>query len=174
MKFRNDVLAAILVAGGALLTGAAGSSSAIAQESTEATAPPPGPHGHHGWGPGRIYSKLGLSADQQASIKAILTAAKPQMQSLHQQMHANHLKLLETKPDDPAYAGVVSEVSQADATLAAQATTQREAVRAQMYAVLTPAQKTQLATLEAQWAANPHKGRWGGPGADAPPAPAAD
>lgn len=169
MRARLNVLAAILVAGGSLLSVAAGFSVANAQGSTP---PPPGPHGPHGWGPGRLYSKLGLTADQQASIKAILTAAKPQMQSLHQQMQANHLKLQQTTPDDPNYASVVTTVSQADATLATQATTQREAVRAQIYAVLTPAQKTQLATLEAQWAANPHKGRWGGPGAPPPPAPA--
>jgi Spy/CpxP family protein refolding chaperone len=174
MKSRLNVLAAILVAGGSLLTVATGFSIANAQDSTAAPAPPPGPHGHHAWGPWRIYSKLGLTAEQQSSIKAILTAAKPQMQSLHQQMHANHLKLRETTPDDPNYASVVTATSQADATLAAQATTQREAVRAQMYAVLTPAQKTQLAALEAQWAANPHQGRWGARGTGAPPAPTAD
>jgi Spy/CpxP family protein refolding chaperone len=94
-----------------------------------------------------------LTTEQQASIKAIMTAAKPQMKSLHQQMQANHLKLMQTKPDDPNYGNVVAEVAQSNASLTSQRTSQQSELRAQMYAVLTPAQKTQLATLEAQWAA---------------------
>jgi periplasmic protein CpxP/Spy len=83
------------------------------------------------------------------------------MTSMREQMRANHLKLAQTKPDDPNYVNVVAEVAQSNATLASQRTTQGSQLWAQMYAVLTPAQKTQLATLQAQWAANPHRGRWG-------------
>jgi Spy/CpxP family protein refolding chaperone len=105
-----------------------------------------------------------------------MTAARPQMKSLHEQMRANHLKLMQTKPDDPNYANVVAEVAQSNATLASERTTQGSQLRTQMYAVLTPAQKTQLATLEAQWAAHPHHGRGGphGPGPGAAPAPGAE
>ena len=134
-----------------------------------APAAAPGPHGH-GWGPGRLYSQLNLTAEQQASIKAIMTAAKPQMQSMHAQMKANHLKMLQTTPDDPDYASVVAEVAQTNATLASQRTTHMSEIKAQIYALLTPAQKTQLATLEAQWAANPHQGRWHHPGGGGPAA----
>jgi Spy/CpxP family protein refolding chaperone len=102
-----------------------------------------------------------LSAEQQASIKSILTAAKPQMKSLHDQMRANHLKLMQTKPDDPNYASVVAEVAQSNAALASQRTTRAAELRTEMYAVLTPAQKTQLTALEAQWAEHPHHGPWG-------------
>jgi protein CpxP len=119
----------------------------------------------------RIYSKLNLTAEQQTSIKAIMAAAKPQMQGMHAQMKANHLKMMQTTPDDPNYASVVAEVASANATLASQRTTQMSEVKAQIYALLTPAQKTQLASLEAQWAANPHQGRWHHPaGAAAAPA----
>jgi Spy/CpxP family protein refolding chaperone len=172
MKLTRNLVAAVLVAGGSLAALAAGSTLAAAQDTSSAAATaPPGPHRDHGWGPGHMYGKLGLTAEQQASIKAIFTAAKPQMQSLHQQMRANHLKLQGVTPDDPNYASVVAEVAAANASLASQATSQRAELRAQAYAVLTPAQKTQLASLEAQWAANPHKGHWGGPGPAAPPAP---
>jgi Spy/CpxP family protein refolding chaperone len=100
-----------------------------------------------------LYSKLGLTTEQQASIKSIMTAARPQMKTMHQQMMANHLKMLQTSPSDPNYASVVAEVAQSNATLASQRTTQASELAAQAYAVLTPTQKTQLATLQAQWAA---------------------
>jgi protein CpxP len=153
----RNVLTGTLLAGGALLTAA--SSFSIASAADESTTPaattaPSGPHWHHhGGGLWHIYSKLGLTSEQQASIKAIMTAAKPQMKSMHQQMQANHLKLMQTKPDDPNYANVVAEVAQSNASLTSQRTNQQSELRAQIYAVLTPAQKTQLTTLEAQWAA---------------------
>jgi Spy/CpxP family protein refolding chaperone len=177
MNSIRKVVAGTLLASGALLSAAAGLSWASAADTTTTTAPPAGPHGWgggpHGWGPGRMYSKLGLSTEQQASIKAIMTAAKPTMKSMHEQMRANHQKLEQTLPTDPNYASVVAEVAQSNATLASQRTTQMSEIRSQIYAVLTPAQQTQLAALKAQWAANPHQGPWGHrgppPGSEPPP-----
>jgi Spy/CpxP family protein refolding chaperone len=168
MKSIRTLVAGTLLGAGVLLASAAGIDIAIAQ--APATAPA-GPHGPHGWGPGHLYSKLGLTAEQQSSIKAIFEAAKPQMKTLHEQQQANHLKLSQTAPDDPNYANVVAEVSASNASLAAQRTTQSENVRSQIHALLTPAQKTQLAALEAQWAANPHRGDWGAHGGHRPPPP---
>ncbi len=170
MTSKRKVLAAMIVAGGTLLTAASFTIAGAADDSAPGTAAA-APAGHHHWGgPGHLYSKLGLTAEQQASIKAVWTAAKPQMQSLHEQMKANHQKLQQTKPDDPNYSNVVAEVAQSEATLASQRTSQMAEIRAQMYAVLTPAQKAQLATLEAQWAANPHRGGPHGPSANVAPA----
>ena len=169
MKPMRKVFAGILVAGGALVAATVGASTAAAADDAAAAAPAPapgaGPHGwgHGGDGPGHLFSKLGLSAEQQASIKAIMTAAKPQMKSMHDQMRANHLKLMQTKPDDPNYGNVVAEVAQSNAALASQRTAHAAELRTQMYAVLSPAQKTQLTALEAQWAANPHHGPRHGP-----------
>ncbi|MGA2777971.1 MAG: Spy/CpxP family protein refolding chaperone [Steroidobacteraceae bacterium] len=158
----------ILVAG-ALATGAAVvavslplATAGAAPQSTDGaattTAPAAGPygghHGHHGWGLAHLYSKLGLSADQQASVKSILTAAGPGLKSLHQQMRANSLKLRQTTPDDPNYASVANEVSQTHGALSTQLVAQMADVRSQLYAILTPAQKTQLAALQAQQQAN--------------------
>ncbi len=157
MKSIRKVLAGSLAAG-ALLAAAAGLSVASAQDGSTAatTTEPAGQHGH-GWhhhgGPWKIYSQLGLTPEQKASIKAIFTAAKPQIQTLHQQMQANHLKLQQAAPGSANYSATVAEVAQANATLASQRTTQSEELRTQIYAVLTPTQKTQLATLQAQWAA---------------------
>jgi periplasmic protein CpxP/Spy len=162
MKSIRKVVAGTLLAGGALLTAATGFSVASAADETAATSGgyDGGGHRHgpHGFGPGRLFHKLNLTTEQQASIKALYTAAKPQMKTLHEQARANHLKLMQTKPDDPNYSTVVAEVAQSNATLASQRTTQGAQLMAHMYAVLTPAQKTQLATLEAQWAARAQQG----------------
>jgi protein CpxP len=168
----RNVVTGTLLTGGALLAAAAGFGLAglPAAMAADATAPAATTAGPHAGGPGHLYSQLGLSAEQQASIKSIFTAAKPQMQSLHEQMKANHLKLSQTSPDDPNYPSIVSETASSNATLAAQRTTQSENIRAQINAILTPAQKTQLAALKAQWAANPHHHRWGGHDRGAAPA----
>jgi periplasmic protein CpxP/Spy len=72
------------------------------------------------------------------------------MKSIHQEMRANSLKLRQTQPNDPNYANVVAQVTQANGSLHSQMITQRETVRAQVFKVLTPAQQTQLAALQAQ------------------------
>jgi len=178
MKSIRNLLTATLLAAGAVLTAA--SSMSIASAADEATPtttpPPPGPHGgFHHRGPWHLLSKLDLTAEQKTQIKAIMTAARPQMESLHQQMHANALKLQQTKPTDPNYTSITSQVSQTHGSLSAQMLTQHAEVRAQVFKVLTPAQQTQLATLEAQ--AQAHKGQWGGPhgpNSGSAPAPASE
>jgi len=97
-----------------------------------------------------LLSKLNLSAEQQSAVKAIMTTARPQMKSLHEEMRANSLKLRQTQPNDPNYTNVLAQVTQANGALHSQMITQREAVRAQVFKVLTPAQQTQLAALQAQ------------------------
>jgi Spy/CpxP family protein refolding chaperone len=97
-----------------------------------------------------LLAQLNLTPQQQASVKTILAGAAPQMKSIHQEMRANSLKLQQTQPTDPNYANVVAQVTQANGSLHSQMITQREAVRAQVFKVLTPAQQTQLATLQAQ------------------------
>jgi Spy/CpxP family protein refolding chaperone len=172
MKSIRNLLWAALLTAGAVLTAAAGMSIATAQTTAAQPEPPPGPHGwHHHRGPWHLLGKLGLSDAQKAQIKTIMTAARPEMQSLHEQMHANMLKLQQTKPSDPNYTSIVSQVSQAHGSLSAQMMTQHANVRAQVFKVLTPAQQTQLATLEAQMQARmqAHKrGASGGPGAEQP------
>ena len=83
------------------------------------------------------------------------------MQSIHQQMRANSLKLQQTQPTDPNYASVVAQVSQANGVAAfADDHAARGHARAQMFKVLTPAQQTQLAALQAQMQSRTH-GAWG-------------
>jgi Spy/CpxP family protein refolding chaperone len=151
MKSNRKLLAGTVLAAGALLTAAAGTSNATAaDEATSATPAAPGPHGWHHHGAGQLLSKLNLSAEQQASVKTIMANAGPQMKSIRQEIRANSLKLSQTQPTDANYANVVSQVTQANGALHSQMITQREAVRAQIFKVLTPAQQTQLAVLQAQ------------------------
>jgi protein CpxP len=168
MKSIRNLLSATLLTGGAALTSAAGMSMASAADEAATTQPLPAPHEwHHHGGPWRLLGKLGLNAAQKQQIKEIMTAARPQMQTLHEQMRANSVKLRQTPPNDPSYAGVVSQASQTEGSLAAQMMTQRADVRAQVFKVLTPAQQGQLATLEAQMQTQmqSHKhGPRGGPG----------
>jgi Spy/CpxP family protein refolding chaperone len=112
-----------------------------------------------------------LSAEQQASIKTIMATAGPQMKSIHSEMRANSTKLSQTQPNDPNYPNVVAQVTEANGSLHSQMLTQREAVRAQIFKILTPEQQTQLAALKAQMQNRPH-GPWGprGAGASSPPA----
>ena len=168
MKSIRNMLTATLLTAGAVLTAAAGMSIASAQTTTGATATPPaGPSGHHGWGhhrgPWHLLSKLGLSDAQKAQVKTILTAARPEMQSLHEQMHANMQKLQQTQPTDANYSTIAAQVSQTHGSLSAQMMTQQANIRAQIYKVLTPAQQTQLATLQAQMAAHRQNRGAGGP-----------
>ncbi len=154
MKSNRNLLAGTLLAAGALVTAAAGISMATAADETTTTPPAAaGAHGgwhHHHPGAAFLLSKLNLTAEQRASVKTIMASAAPQMKSIHQEMRANSLKLSQTQPTDANYPGVVSQVTQANGSLHAQMITQREAVRAQIFKVLTPAQQTQLASLKAQ------------------------
>ena len=146
-------LAGSLLAAGALATAAVSISIATAADSTAAAPPAAGPGGwhHHRHGHGHwMMAKLNLTDAQKAQVKSIMTAAGPQMKSIHQQMRANSLKLSQTAPNDANYAATVAEVSQANAALHAQMTTQREQVRASVFKILTPEQQQQLATLKAQ------------------------
>jgi periplasmic protein CpxP/Spy len=149
MKSIRNLLAGSLMAAAALATATASISVATAADDTAPPASPGRPHGWHNH-EGHLLSKLNLTAEQQASVKAIMANAGPQMKSLHQEMMANTLKLQNTQPNDPNYANVVAEVTQANGALHSQMISQKADTRAQVFKVLTPAQQTQLATLEAQ------------------------
>jgi Spy/CpxP family protein refolding chaperone len=166
-SIRNWLRPTLLTAAAAL--SAAGMSAANAAD--EATAPQTGGHGwHHHGGPWHLLSKLDLNASQKQQIKEIMTAAHPQMQSLHEQMQANMQKLQQTAPTDPNYSSIASQVGQTHGSLAAQALSQRAEVRAQVFKVLTPAQQSQLTTLEAQMRSHKKQGWGGGPDAGDVPA----
>jgi protein CpxP len=150
MKSNRNLLAGSLLAAGALWAATSISIATAADEASTAAAPAPGAHAWHHHHGGHLLAKLNLSAQQQTAVKAIMANAGPQMKSIHQEMRANSLKLRQTQPNDPNYANVVAQVTQANGSLHSQMITQKEAVRAQVFKVLTPAQQTQLAALQEQ------------------------
>jgi len=100
MKSIRNLLSATLLSAGAVV---AASSMSIATAADVTPPPPaeapgapgaPGPHGwHHHRGPGHLFAKLGLSDAQKEQIKTIMTAARPQMQSLHEQMQTQRAEV---------------------------------------------------------------------------------
>src|ERR1700761_9526732 len=104
MNSIRKLLAGSLLAAGALATAAAGISIANAADPAATTTPPAGGHGgwhHHHHRHGHwMLSKLNLTDAQKAQVKTIMTAAAPQMKSIHQQMHANSMKLSQMAPNE--------------------------------------------------------------------------
>jgi len=118
-----------------------------------ASAQDGGPHGGfqgRGHGGFEAYSKLNLSDAQKASIKQIMQSSfsqgKAQRQALRQQREAFE----QLAPNASGYQAAATALAQAEGAATTARVQQRAAIRAQVYAVLTPAQQAQLATFKAQ------------------------
>lgn len=108
-------------------------------------------HGHHGMAMGsHMYDKLNLSDAQRTQIKQLtrqdFAHAKPQMQSLRQARQAYE----SATPGTTAYQTAASSLAEAEADAARTRVTNEANLRAQIYQVLTPTQRTQLADMQAQ------------------------
>lgn len=108
-------------------------------------------HGHHGMAMGgHMYDQLNLSDAQRTQIKQLtqqnFAQAKPQMQALRQARDAFE----SAAPGTAGYQTAASNLAEAEADAARTRTTNRANLRAQVYQVLTPAQRTQLASLRAE------------------------
>lgn len=107
-------------------------------------------HGHHGMMGGQMYDQLNLSDAQRTQIKQLtrqdFAQAKPQMQALRQARQAFEA----ATPGTADYQTAASNLAEAEADAARTRTTNRANLRAQIYQVLTPAQRTQLASLRDQ------------------------
>lgn len=108
-------------------------------------------HGHHGMAMGgHTYAKLNLTDVQRDQIKQLrqqsFAQAKPQRQQLHQARQAYDT----ATPGTSAYQTAASNLGEAEADAARTRTANRANLRAQIYQVLTPTQRSQLADLRAQ------------------------
>jgi Spy/CpxP family protein refolding chaperone len=109
-------------------------------------------HGHHhgmAMG-GHMYDQLNLSDAQRTQIKQLtqqdFAQAKPQMQALRQARQAFE----SASPGTAAYQTASSNLAEAEADAARTRTTNQANLRAQIYQLLTPTQRTQLASIRAQ------------------------
>jgi periplasmic protein CpxP/Spy len=99
---------------------------------------------------GRMGQELGLSDDQKQRIRGILESARPEMQSVRTELRANREKLDALSPDDPSYGSVVSSVSKTAGDLTTRMVANGAQVQSQVWAVLTPEQRTKATALRSQ------------------------
>jgi Spy/CpxP family protein refolding chaperone len=150
MKLNRNV--GLLVAAIASVSGATGSAYAqsTTPSATTATTTAPATHGKwHHRGAGfmlgmtlRATRQLNLTADQQASIKQILTTAHTQAQTARAAGPAVDVAVL-GNPGDPNYATALQSAK----TLASTRIQNESEIQAQVYNVLTAEQKAQLPTV---------------------------
>jgi Spy/CpxP family protein refolding chaperone len=139
---------------GLALAGAVGMSATAADRADR--GPPdggrdmvmPGMMGSHGME--RFGQKLGLSAEQQASLKAIMDAARPEMDSIRADMKSNRETLRNADPGDPTYATTVANARNVAADVAGRMVTATSQVRANVWAVLTPEQRIKAKAMQAE------------------------
>ena len=154
MKLNRNV--GLLVLAIASIGTAAGIASAQSTTTTPAaststtTTPPAGGHRWHGHRGGfllgmtlRATRQLNLTADQQASIKQILSTARAQAKAARASGQAPVDMTVLANPGDPNYAAALQNAK----TLAANRIQSQSEIQAQIYNVLTAEQKAQLPTI---------------------------
>jgi protein CpxP len=160
MKLNRNV--GLLVLAVASIGSAAGvayaQTAAAPTTTTTTTAPAHGGHkwhGHHGGGflvgmTLHATKQLNLTADQQASIKTILSTARTQAKAAHAAGQSPVDMTVLANPGDPNYATALQSAK----SLAATRIQNESELQSQIYNVLTAAQKAQLpavlATMKAQ------------------------
>ena len=148
---RNVGLLVLAVASIGCAAGVAYAQSTAPATTTTATPPAHGGHkwhGHHGGGflvgmTLRATKQLNLTADQQASIKTILTTARAQAKAARASGQAPVDMAVLGNPGDPNYATALQSAK----TLASTRIQNESELQSQIYNVLTAAQKGQLPTV---------------------------
>lgn len=119
----------------------------------EPDAPPPGeraPHGEHGPHGGpflHALKQLDLSDSQRETIKRDLQAFRDQQRANFESMRSTRRAFDTATPDSAGYGTVVAQLADAAASGARDHVQKEAALRAQVYAVLTDAQKSKLASV---------------------------
>jgi Spy/CpxP family protein refolding chaperone len=150
---RNVGLLVVAIASLGTAAGIASAQSTTTTPSASTSTTPPAHagghkwHGHHG---GfllgmtlRATKQLNLTADQQASIKQILSTARAQAKAAHASGQAPVDMAVLANPGDPNYATALQSAK----TLAANRIQTESEIQGQIYNVLTAEQKAQLPTI---------------------------
>lgn len=107
-----------------------------------------GGHGHHGMHD--AFAKLNLTDAQKASIKQIFETSRGQNRDQWKALRTQREAFEQMTPDQVGYQAAAARLAQAEGQATQARIEQRAKIQAQIYAVLTPAQKAQLATMRAQ------------------------
>ncbi|HWY23600.1 MAG TPA: Spy/CpxP family protein refolding chaperone [Nevskia sp.] len=111
----------------------------------------PGWHHHHRGGAMMHELKaLNLSDSQKASVKTLFKSSREQLKPQFQAMMAQRQAFNSAVPGSPEFNSAESALAQAASSAASARVQQEAALRTQIYALLSDAQKQQLATLQAQ------------------------
>jgi Spy/CpxP family protein refolding chaperone len=130
----------------------------------------------------RMAGELGLTDAQRQSIRGLFDAARPAMEKRREQMRADAELMRRTQPGDRDYQAVVERVSRSAGEMASRAVSDAAQLRTQVWAVLTPEQRTKMQQLQEQRRAmreerrknrqeRMQQRRSGGQGPTPPPAP---
>src|SRR6185312_8917121 len=140
---------------GLALASALAIGATVAVAATDAGGP--GSSGHRGHGQMMLH-KLNLSDAQKASIKQIVSTNREQNKGQRQALRQQRAAFESMTPNQVGYQAAAASLAQAEGQ-ATQARVQQMAnLRAQIYAVLTPQQQAQAATLKAQ--AQARRAQW--------------
>ena len=150
MKFHaRPTLAAVLAAG--FLIAAPNFASAEGDVPAQDHSDARGEHGagrHHGRHPGgpflRELKLLDLSDAQRGSIRTAIRSSFEAERGPHEATRSLHRAMLTTPPDSAGYAALVNQLADAEADAARDRVQRLAALKAEIYAMLTDAQKARL------------------------------
>ena len=103
-------------------------------------------------GPGfeRMAEKLNLSDEQKAQVKTILEDSKTRLKPLMESLKAGHEQIENLGTDGVFNEAQVQQIAVAQAETTKQLIIEKEKTKAQIFAVLTPEQRTQAAQFKEQ------------------------
>jgi protein CpxP len=128
---------------------AAGLTAAVAKQEAG------GKSRHHDWMLARMAKELNLTSDQQAKIKSILEVQRTKMQPLRQQLRQN--RLAENSNSAATFnEAQVRSYAEKQAQIMTDLTVERERAKSQIFAVLTPDQRTKALALMQQHGQHRH------------------
>ena len=132
---------------------------AVAMLSTAAIAFAKAQKHEHGMFGQRMAQQLGLTQAQQEQIKGILQSEKPKMQPLMQQLKQERQEMSSLTEsgtfDEAAVRAAAGKQAQTETDLAVE----RARVKSQIFAVLTPDQRSKAQQMEKSFAGR--RGHWG-------------
>ena len=102
-------------------------------------------------GMGMLLRGLDLTDAQKEQVKSIISASREGSKPLREQVQANHKQIQALSENGSFDEAAVSELANRQGALHAQMIVERERVKSQIFAILTPEQKAKAAEMKAQF-----------------------